>query len=327
MVAITGATGLLGSYILQKFLQEGVAVVGIKRENSSIPKSINTSEVTWRIADVNDSLSLPAAFEGVDCIIHAAALVSFDPRDQKRLLETNIGGTANVVNACLALKIPRLIFVSSVAALGREKNQKNISEKNIWIDSAHNSDYAKSKYHAELEVYRGQEEGLSIAIVNPSIILAPDTELRSSAQLFNYVIQERRFFIDGQLNYVDVRDVCDLIWAVFIRKIEGEKFIASAGSVQLNYLLQEIAGRLQKRPPSIKVAKSLVMLAARMEEIRCLLTGAKAAISRQSVRSSQENFIYENIKSTSQLNIHYKTLQETLDWCCESLKSAYSINK
>ncbi len=326
MVAVTGATGLLGGFILKTFQEKGISTVGIKRENSRIPNSYEKNSI-WRSADINDSTALLSSLEGADCVIHAAALVSFDPRDRKKIFQTNADGTRNIVNACLALKIPRLIFISSVAALGREKNQKHISEKNTWIESSLNSDYAKSKYLAELEIYRGQEEGLSIAIINPSIILAPETGMRSSAQIFNYVIQQRKFFFNGHLNYVDVRDVCELIWTIFEKRIEGEKFIANAGNIQLKFLLDEIAKRLNKKPPHIKVGKNLVMLAARLEEIRCLLTGSKAVISRQSVRSSQENFVYKNDKSISELKIQYKSLEETLNWCCDELRSAYTTNK
>ena len=328
MVAITGANGLLGSYLLQKFEAEKITILGIKRESSNLTKlPIHLQKIEWRNADVRDSDSLLTAFEGVDCVIHAAAFVSFDPRDRKRLFEINVEGTRNVVNACLALKIPRLIHISSVAALGRQKNRNTISEKNTWVKSSLNSDYAESKYLAELEVYRGQEEGLSVSLVNPSVILAPDRQLRSSAQIFKYVMDERKFFIERQLNYVDVRDVSESVWQTYSKKISGEKFIANAGPVQLKYLLDEIASRLGKKAPFIKINPTLVTLAAWIEELRCRLNGSRAVISRQSIRSSQENFVYENSKSIFQLPLQYHSLAETLDWCCKELADAYSTNK
>lgn len=328
MIAITGASGLLGSFILQKFIEENIPVVGIKRETSKVSATLEKHPlITWRDADIQDSLSMLTALEGVDAVIHTAALVSFDPRDRKKLLETNVDGTKHVVNACLALKIPRLIHVSSVAALGRQKNVSEISEVNTWVESAINSDYAKSKYLSELEVYRGQEEGLSVAMVNPSIILAPDLQLRSSAQIFKYVIEERSFFIDGQINFVDVRDVVEIIYKIFKEKWEGEKFIANGGSVQLQSLLKSIASRLNKKSPSIKINTNLVMAAAWLEEWRCKVTGARAVISRQSVRSSKEKFLYSNAKSISQLGTHYHSLEETLNWCCDQLKASFTINK
>lgn len=328
MIAITGANGLLGNFILQRFVEENIPVVALKRETSVVDAALEKHPlITWRQADVLDSLSMLTALEGVDTVVHTAALVSFDPRDRKKLLETNVEGTKHVVDACLALKVPRLIHVSSVAALGRQKNVTEISEKSTWVENALNSDYAKSKYLAELEVYRGQEEGLSIAMVNPSIILAPDLQLRSSAQIFKYVIEERKFFIDGQINFVDVRDVVEIIYRVYQKKPEGEKFIANGGNIQLQILLKSIADRLNKKSPSIKINTSLVAIAAWVEELRCKLTGARAVISRQSVRSSREKFTYSNTKSVSQLGIRYHSIEETLDWCCEQLKGSFTTNK
>jgi nucleoside-diphosphate-sugar epimerase len=328
MIAITGANGLLGNFILQRFVEENIPVVALKRETSVVDAALEKHPlITWRQADVLDSLSILTALEGVDTVVHTAALVSFDPRDRKKLLETNVDGTKHVVDACLALKVPRMIHVSSVAALGRQKNVTEISEKSTWVENALNSDYAKSKYLAELEVYRGQEEGLSIAMVNPSIILAPDLQLRSSAQIFKYVIEERKFFIAGQINFVDVRDVVEIIYRVYQKKPEGEKFIANGGNIQLQILLKSIADRLNKKSPSIKINTSLVAIAAWVEELRCKITGARAVISRQSVRSSREKFTYSNTKSVSQLGIRYHSIEETLDWCCEQLKGSFTTNK
>jgi nucleoside-diphosphate-sugar epimerase len=328
MIAITGANGLLGKFLLEEFTKKNIPVIAIKRESAEIPERWkNISLITWRNANVTDSHSLLSVLEGAHTVIHAAALVSFDPRDRKQLLETNVEGTRQVVNTCLALKIPRLIHVSSVAALGRQKNQTTISEKNTWIDSPLNSDYAYSKYLAELEVYRGQEEGLSIAIVNPSVILAPDPQWRSSTQIFKYVIEERKFFMEGQINYVDVRDVAAIIWNLYEKKIEGEKFIANGGTIQLKPLLFLIATKLNKKNPTIKINSQLAMLAAWLEEFRCKITGSRALISRQSVRSSREKFVYSNEKSLSQFQLNYHSLEETLDWCCRELSASFTTNK
>lgn len=328
MVAVTGANGLLGNFIAKKFIDENIPIFGVKRSASDIT-FVNEAvkNVEWRSADVNDSNSLMEAFKGAEVVIHAAAIVSFDPRAKKRIYKTNVDGTRNVVNACLTLGIHRLILVSSVAALGRKKGQTEINEENQWTDSDLNSDYAKSKYLSELEAYRGQEEGLNISIVNPSIILAPANPNKSSAQVFNYVQKERRFYTDGDINYVDARDVAELVFRVYVEKIDGEKFIASAGQVALKELMDEIAKRLNKRPPSVKVSPRLVRFAAWLEEMRCRITGSEALISRQSVKMSKEKFHYQNQKSINRLKMEYRPLAETLDWCCDHYKKAFTTNK
>jgi len=328
MIAVTGANGLLGNIILKKFISEKIPVIGLQRVHGG-PTSLRnpTQEVEWREADVTNSLALADALKNIDTVIHTAAVVSFDPRAKERIFQTNVIGTQNIVNACLALRIPRLIFISSVAALGRKKGVTEINEENKWVDSDLNSDYAKSKYLAELEVYRGQEEGLSISIVNPSAILSTANPNKSSSQIFKYVHHERPFYADGHLNYVDARDVAEVVYRIYEKKIDGEKFIATAGSINLKELITKIAFRLGKKEPSIKISPHLLLAAAWLEEMRCKLTGAEALISRQSVKMPGEKFIYVNQKSINRLNMTYRPLDETLDWCCAYYRNAFTNNK
>lgn len=328
MIAVTGANGLLGNFILKKFTDEKITVVGVKRENSDL--SFVDSEVKnleWRNANLNDSNSLIDAFKGVDVVVHAAAMVSFDPRAKRKIYNTNVEGTRNVVNACLTLGIKRMILISSVAALGRKKGQTVITEEAQWTDSDLNSDYANSKYLSELEAFRGQEEGMTVSIVNPSIILAPANATKSSAKVFDYVLKGRSFYSEGDVNYVDGRDVADLVFKLYREKISGERFIANAGQIPLKDLMDQIANRLGTKPPSIKINPRLLQLAAWLEEIRCRITGAEAMISRQSVKMPKEKFVYQNQKSINRLKMEYRPLAETLDWCCNYYKNTFTTNK
>src|SRR6185369_4946688 len=141
MIAITGANGLLGNSILRKLIAEKISVVGLKRANSDLSEFLRTSnDVEWREADVTNSLSLTDALQNVDTVIHTAAVVSFDPRAKERIFKTNVIGTQNVVDVCIDLRIQRLIFISSVGALGRKKGIIEINEENKWVDSDLNSD-------------------------------------------------------------------------------------------------------------------------------------------------------------------------------------------
>jgi dihydroflavonol-4-reductase len=328
MVAITGANGLLGSYIAMKFIAQRIPAVALKRENSDLSfVDDSLKQVEWKNCDVLDSNSLIEVFQNTETVIHCAAIVSFDPRARKKIFKTNVQGTKNVVNACLSAGVKHLIFISSVAALGRKKGSLKIDEQSQWVESDLNSDYAKSKYLSELEVYRGQEEGLNISIINPSVILAPSNPNKSSAQIFNYVQRERSFYTDGSVNYVDVRDVAEMVYKLYEAKLFGEKIISSAGHVNLKELIDLIAVRLNKKKPSIKIGAQVLQLAAWIEEMRCRVTGTEALISRQSVKMSKESFSYENKKSIDLMHMNYRSLTETLDWCCAHYLKAFSTNK
>jgi len=326
MIAITGANGLLGSHLLRKFSSEKIPVVAIKKPGSTTTHLSDLTSVEWRDADVLDTESLVKVLQGTTTLIHTAAQVSFNPRARNKIFEVNEGGTRNVVNTCLALEINHLIHISSVAAIGRQKGFQHINEESKWISGDLNTDYAESKYLAELEVWRGHEEGLNVSIVNPSVILAPPTQTKSSAQLFHYVMNEKLFYTDGQLNFVDVRDVVAMIWKMYNEKIYGERFIANGGHTTFKNLFAQIAQRLNKKPPSIKIPSSLLAMLATIEEMRCRVTGKEPLITRQSTKLAKEFFYYSNEKAQRKFNFQFHSLENTLDWCCKDYPDAYTTN-
>ena len=328
MIAVTGANGLVGSFIVRKLIEEGLPIAAVIRKNSNIGLLDAVREkIVWREADVLDVPALTEALAGVEVVIHAAAVVSFNPRKAKRILEVNVGGTKNVVNTCLALTVRKLIHISSVAALGRRKGLEKIDEESKWVSSPLNSDYAQSKYLAELEVYRGMEEGLNTTIVSPSAVLAPAEWDNSTAQLFQYAWKERPFYTDGALNFIDVRDVAEMIFRIYSLDFAGQKFIASAGVISLRHFFEETAKRFHKRPPFIKLSSSWTGLVARLEDIRSLLSGREPLITIQSARLARETFYYDQQKAKDLLQMHFRPLEETLDWCCSHYLRKVNTNK
>jgi nucleoside-diphosphate-sugar epimerase len=327
MLAVTGANGLLGSFVVRKLISNNLPFVALKRPGSdtSLLDDVN-QHITWRHADVLDTVALHEALAGVTGVIHAAAIVSFNPRDKKKLFQTNIRGTKNVVDACLLLGIKRIVHVSSVAALGRQKNQQVITEESKWTESTLNSAYAESKHRAELEVFRGQEEGLSTVIINPSVILSRGNWNRSSAQLFKYVWKSRPFFIDGSFNYVDVRDVSEVVLRLYHSSYEGERFIINAGSIPYIEFFRAVAHRLNRKPPGIKLSKKSLTWLARFEQVRSVFTGAQPLITPETARMAETRFFYANHKVTRALNMAFQPIEQSLDWCCEWYKEQAGKN-
>jgi len=326
MIAVTGATGLLGSYIVRKLCETNIAFVALKRNGSDTSLLNDLKEkITWRDADITNPVSLEEAFADVTGVIHAAAYVSFNPRKAKTIFQINTEGTRNVVNACLVNNIKRLLHVSSVSALGRQKGQTILSEENKWLGNSINSTYGESKYKAELEVFRGQEEGLSTVIVNPSVILGFSNWDKSSAQLFKYAWKQRPFYIDGSLNYVDVRDVADASLQLFNSTIEGERFIISAGSIPFKKFFDTVAQGFQKKGPPIKVNSTWAKVLAGIENGRTWLTGSEPIITRETARLVDTFFQYDNQKVKKALNYNFQTIDNTLLWCCEHYNRQYGI--
>ncbi len=319
MIAVTGANGLLGSFIVRRLIASNQSFIALKRKDSdvSLLEDLN-SKITWRDADVTNPVELNEALQDVTHVIHAAAIVSFSPRDAKMIYNVNVLGTRNVVNACLTNNVKRLLHISSVAAFGRQTGQLEIDENNKWVSNGLNSTYAESKYLAELEVFRGQEEGMSTVIVNPSVILAPTDWNRSSAQLFKYVYREKSFYIDGTLNYVDVRDVASIACALLTSGIENERFIANAGSISYKDFFDNIAKHFNKKAPSIKLSNFLLKVVSTLEDIRSKITYSTPLISRETARLADITFNYNNQKIVKTLSFQFEKFDKTLQWCCEN---------
>ncbi len=318
MIAVTGANGLLGSFMVRKLVAESIPFVALKRQTSDVSLLNDiTSEINWRDADINDPESLAEAFSGVSGVIHAAAVVSYHKRDKHNLFKVNVEGTKNVVNACLSVGINRLLHVSSVAALGRQKGQTFTDETNKWVTGSINSNYAESKYLAELEVWRGREEGLNMVVVNPAVILAPTDWNKSSAQLFKYAWHERSFYTDGSFSAVDVRDVADCMLRLYQSSIEGERFILSNTPITYLSFFQLAAKQFSKKAPTVRVGKPLLQLAAAFEAVRAALTGASPLVTKETAQLAGRHFTYSNEKIKKALGIEFQSVESTIAWCCQ----------
>jgi len=317
MIGVTGANGLLGSFIVRKLIDENVPFVAYRRSGSDSSLLDDVSDkIAWREMDLLDAVGMDDALDGVTAVIHAAALVSFNPRSSETIARVNTEGTRNLVNACLANNVKRFVYVSSVAALGRVKGQTTVDENNKWIENAQHTPYALSKYLAELEVFRAQEEGLGTVILNPSVILAPADWAKSSARLFKYVWDERLFYLDGSLNYVDVRDVAAAACMLLHSGTENERFIISAGHVSFKEFFDAVARRFGKKPPMVKLNRNLLKIASATEAVRALIRRSEPAITPDTVRLAGAFFTYQNTKIKTKFPFEFHTLDSTLDWCC-----------
>jgi nucleoside-diphosphate-sugar epimerase len=146
-ILLTGGTGFLGSYIIKQLVEKNYAVRAIRRGNKLptwISKEI-TDKVEWVEGDILDVVALQDAMEGVDTVIHSAAIVSFLRKDREQMYQVNVEGTANVVNMALEKNVSRLVHISSVAALGRTAGGGHVNEEKKWEESKVNTHY-KSKF-------------------------------------------------------------------------------------------------------------------------------------------------------------------------------------
>lgn len=326
MILITGTTGLVGSHLAMQLLEKETVVRSIYRDISKIEltkqvfelnnKSHLFDKIEWIEGDILDIPSLEIAFEGIQKVYHCAALISFDPKDEENLRKTNIEGTSNIVNFCIDKNIKKICFVSSIAALGDlPKNQTDnyINESMEWNPETEHSDYAITKHGAEMEVWRAQEEGLQIVIVNPGVVLGPNLWKTGSGEVFSKVKNGLPFYTNGITGLVSVFDLVSIMVQLMESKISGEKFIVVAENYSYKNLLFEIADAYQVRKPKFYASKTMTAIGYKLDWIISTVFQTKRKLSKDIAKSLHSKDFYDNSKIKKALNFEFESLSKTIE--------------
>ena len=324
MIFVTGASGLVGSHLIQSLLSKGKKVRALYRQ--AVPVFAGSEQCEWVKGDILDPIGLTAALEGVEYVYHCAAIVSFAPGAAAKMLHSNVEGTANVVNACLAQAVKKLIFVSSVAALGRIRENEAINESMHWTPATSNSVYGQSKYLAELEVWRAMEEGLPMAIVNPVIILGAGDWNNGSSGIFKSAYNEFPWYTGGMSGFVDVLDVVDAMQLLMESNITGQRYVLSAENLPYRTIFNTIAAAFNKRPPSKKVTPLLANIVWRLEAIKGMITGKAPLLTKETAATAQATVRFDNQKFLNAFpSFQYRKVEDTIKRVANELKTIHQL--
>ncbi len=324
MIFVTGASGLVGSHLIQSLLGKGKKVRALYRQ--AVPVFAGSEKCDWVKGDILDPIGLNEALEGVEYVYHCAAIVSFAPGAASKMLHSNVEGTANVVNACLTQKVKKLIFVSSVAALGRIRETEAIDESMHWTPETSNSVYGQSKYLAELEVWRAMEEGLPMAIVNPVIILGAGDWNNGSSGIFKSAYNEFPWYTGGMSGFVDVLDVVDAMQILMDSNITGQRYVLSADNLTYRSLFNSIATAFNKRLPYKKVTPLLAGIVWRLEAIKGFFTGKAPLLTKETAATAQATVRFNNQKFLKAFpDFQYRKLEDTIIRVAKELKLIHKL--
>lgn len=324
MILVTGGTGLVGSHLLFNLLNRGYKVKVLLRPTSNKDNIYRTfsyytqdftellKNITWVEGDLLDLQSLEAALEGVARVYHTAAYVSFKKKDKKVVLETNIRGTANLVNLCLEKGIEKLCHVSSIGALGQSEGEMAITEDLLWKPSKNVSAYSLSKYHSEMEVWRGITEGLNAVIVNPSVILGPGDWTNGSPSLFRLIDKGFDYYTTGVTGYVDVRDLVNVMVQLMESDIGNERFTVSAENLSYKQFFDYVAKALKKPVPQKQLARWKAEILWRLEALLGLLTGKSPRITKETAHIAYSKSFYDSNKLKDAIGCSFTPIEQTI---------------
>lgn len=313
LVLVTGASGFVGRHLIRLLSEKGERVRALYQNTPPDDSLNNLPGVSWQKCDLLDIYDVEEAFIDVAEVYHCAAIVSFKPEDKAYMLHFNVESTANVVNEAIERGIRKLIYLSSVAALGRSGEQKIITEEEQWEESRYNSAYGYSKHAAEMEVWRGIGEGLNAAILNPGIILGAGDWDKGSAALMRIVNKEFPYYTAGINSWVDVADVVQAAWLLMKSDISEERFIISGGNFAYREIFTLMANALKKRPPHIAANRLMSDMVWRIGKLKSRFTGKSPSVTKEMARTAQERCFYDNSKLLKAVpNFTYTPIEHTI---------------
>jgi nucleoside-diphosphate-sugar epimerase len=324
MILVTGGTGLLGSHLLFYLSKSGESIKAIYRSKEKKNKvrevfSFYTDDVDflfdrieWVRGDILDVVFFDSALKGITKVYHLAAIVAFDRSTEKWMNKVNVEGTANVVNLCLANNVQKLCHVSSVATISKPVSNTEANESDFWNPDAVNSGYAISKNGAEMEVWRGVEEGLNAVIVNPSIIIGPGFWESSSGKLFSTVEKGMKFYTNGGSGFVGVDDVAKVMVKLMESDVVSERFIINSENLPFRDVFSRIALSLNLKPPKIEAKKWMLSFAWRLDVIKSSLFGAEQRLNKDSARSAINVSKYSNKKAVDELGVSFTPIDRVI---------------
>ncbi|MFV8268754.1 NAD-dependent epimerase/dehydratase family protein [Flavobacterium sp. GT2N3] len=325
MILVTGGTGLVGAHLLLHLIESQSVgdekIRAIYRSIASIEKTKSLfsiykkeslfEQIEWIPADITEVPSLEIAFQNIDTVYHCAALISFDPKDEDVLRKTNIEGTANIVNFCIAYQIKKLCFISSIATLGDLlPHEKFITEETEWNPEKPHSDYAISKYGAEMEIWRGQQEGLDVIIINPGVILGPGFREQGSGLLFTKVKNGSKFYTLGSTGFVAVTDVVRIAHQLTQSEIKNERFTLIAENSVFRDILNSMADSLVVQRPHIHAKPFFMKVLWRWDWFVSKVLQQPRKLTRVTAKASYATPKYSNLKIKDVLKTDFMNISQ-----------------
>ncbi|WP_462219044.1 NAD-dependent epimerase/dehydratase family protein [Ferruginibacter sp.] len=324
MILVTGGAGLLGKELITQLLAQGKKVRAIY--NKTPLPNFNSNNLEQLQCNILDVVGLEEAMAGIEEIYHCAAIVTFNPKRKMEMFKINIEGTANVVNIALEAGVKKMLHVSSVAALGRIREDELINETMNWTEETSNSNYGQSKYLAELEVWRGIGEGLNAVMVNPVVILGAGDWNSGSSKLFQTAYNEFPWYAEGTTGFVDVRDVVKIMMQLMESDITAQRFIVSAENRSYRDVFSLMAKAFNKKPPHKIVTPLIAKIVWRLEALKSLFTKQDPLVTKETAKTALAKVNFDNSKLKKYLpQFNYRKIEETIAETCAAFQ--HKLNK
>jgi len=310
---VTGGTGFVGANLVRDLLASGRSVRVLARPRGD-RRAIAGLDVEVCEGDLLDPLSLRRAVTGVRVLFHVAADYRLWARDAEELHRANVGGTRAILQVAADAGVSRVVYTSTVGALGIPEDGAPGSEDTPVSLEDMVGAYKASKFLAEQVALGFARQGLPVVIVNPSAPVGPwDVKPTPTGQMIVDFLRGKMFAtLDTGLNLVHVRDVARGHLLAAERGRPGEKYILGNRNLSLaeiGRLLAEIAGI---RPPRLRLPYAVAWLAAASMEAAARVTGGAPKVPLTAVRMAKKRMYFSAAKAVRELGLPQTDVREAL---------------
>jgi dihydroflavonol-4-reductase len=316
---VTGGSGFVGSHVVRALAARGDDLRLLVRRGSGLD---HLADVDFERAsgDVLDRRAVARAVKGAERVFHIAGTTSMLAHHRQRVFDLNVKGTRIVLEECLSEGVHRVVFTSSVAAIGPASPRGTVDETHAFTAGSLGIAYVNSKHEAEVEALRLAAHGLPVVIVNPSFVLGPDDPRGTSMELVRrFLLGRIPAYVDGGLNIVDVRDVAKGHVLADEKGEPGERYILAARNFTFDRLFADLARLSGREHVPVKLPSAPTYLVVEL----MTRTGVPLPISPDEVRSAGCWWTYRNAKARKELGFvprpHEETLEDAVHWQMEQL--------
>ncbi|PIS11510.1 MAG: dihydroflavonol 4-reductase [Bdellovibrio sp. CG10_big_fil_rev_8_21_14_0_10_47_8] len=327
-VLVTGANGFLGSWVVRRLIQEGNHVFPLIRKSSNLSE-LDGIVADYRYGDVTDLHSLLDAFHGIDTVFHLAGLIAYKKSERTRMENINVGGTANVLEACRANSVRKLVYLSSVVAVGASFTPDHIlNEDSEYNLSDLNMGYFETKRKAEHLVKEACDKNrVDAVMLNPSTIYGPGDAKKGSRKTQVKVARgEFPFYTSGGVNVVSVHDAVDGILSAWKKGRTGERYILAGENILIKDLFAIIARCAGERPPTLELPTSALHAMGIFGDILATV-GLPSSISRENAWSSTLYHWFDSSKAQSELDFKPRPAEMAIAESVEWMRTHGLLNK
>jgi len=310
VVAVIGASGLIGNNLCRALLKKGYRVKALIHKTTT---SLEDLDIEKERGDILDPTALTQFLTGCHTVFHAAGKISIDGDKDGSVHAVNVMGTKNIVEACLATNVQKLIYFSSIHAIEQQPEGPLDETRPLITTSSFEHDKAKSD--AQREVMKGSAQGLDTVILIPTAAIGPYDFQPSLLGQGLMALYHRRLptLIDGGFDWVDVRDIAKAAIAAMERGVPGQQYLISGTWTtvkRLACLVEEVTG---VQPPKFTSPYWLARVGLPVAKAVSKLTEAPLLYTNETLQVLIRcNRNISSLKARRELGFHPRPLTETL---------------